>query len=131
MADEIKDTKEIKYMDIKEFCEFGYLQELNRSFLHPLGLALEVVIEEDGSYHLGGVWDYRNEPSGVYYAESVTSKPTFLQKAKNIFRQMLRRQPRRTQCLGYQMQPVPGFAEWLDTSDDYHDTSDDYVPEGD
>ena len=32
---------EQKYMPIKEFRERGYLQELNRRFLHPLGLALE------------------------------------------------------------------------------------------
>jgi len=37
------------HMDIKEFKERGYLQEVNRKFLHPLGLALEVVID-DGSY---------------------------------------------------------------------------------
>jgi hypothetical protein len=35
-------------MNIKEFREFGYLQELNRKYLHPLGLALEVTIDEKG-----------------------------------------------------------------------------------
>jgi hypothetical protein len=37
----------IKRIDIKEFREFGYLQEANRLFLHPLGLALEVVVEDE------------------------------------------------------------------------------------
>ena len=46
---------EIKRMSIKEFREKGYLQELNRQFLHPLGLALEIIINEDGSESLGGV----------------------------------------------------------------------------
>lgn len=32
----------IKYMDIDDFRKDGYLHELNRRFLHPLGLALEV-----------------------------------------------------------------------------------------
>lgn len=41
--------------------------ELNRTFLHPLGMALEVVIEEDGSEVLGGIWDYRYDPEGVLY----------------------------------------------------------------
>lgn len=27
-------------MDIKEFCDAGYLQEANRRFFHPLGLSL-------------------------------------------------------------------------------------------
>ena len=31
-------------IDVKEFREKGYLQELNRRFLHPLGLALEIII---------------------------------------------------------------------------------------
>lgn len=31
----------MKYLGVDEFREIGYLQELNRTFLHPLGLALE------------------------------------------------------------------------------------------
>lgn len=34
----------IKHMPISEFRGEGYLQELNRRFLHPLGLALEVTV---------------------------------------------------------------------------------------
>jgi hypothetical protein len=59
--------KAIKYIDIKEFREKGYLQEVNRRFLHPLGLALEVKINEDGTEVLGGVWDYREDSEGIYY----------------------------------------------------------------
>lgn len=29
-----------KYMDLSEFVESGYLQEVNRQFFHPLGLGL-------------------------------------------------------------------------------------------
>ena len=57
----------IKYIDIKEFGEKGYLQELNRLFLHPLGLALEVIEEADGSETLGGIQDYRDDPNGITY----------------------------------------------------------------
>lgn len=58
----------IKRIDIKEFREFGYLQEVNRQFFHPLGLALEVVIDEEtGEESLGGVWDYRDSPDGIRY----------------------------------------------------------------
>lgn len=32
---------EITYLDMNEFRDGGYLQEANRLFLHPLGLALE------------------------------------------------------------------------------------------
>lgn len=58
---------EVKRMNIKEFRENGYLQELNRQFLHPLGLALEAMIDENGEEKLGGVWDYRDDPEGLYY----------------------------------------------------------------
>jgi hypothetical protein len=57
----------MKTIDIKEFREKGYLQELNRRFLHPLGLALGVNIDEDGNETLGNIWDYRNDPEGIYY----------------------------------------------------------------
>ncbi len=60
-------SDEIKYIDIGEFCERGYLQEANRQFFHPLGLALEVTVEEDGSARLGGVWDYREDPEGIVF----------------------------------------------------------------
>lgn len=62
---------DIKYMDVKEFREGGYLQEANRRFFHPLGLALEVVIAEDGTETLGGVWDYRDDPEGMSYGPGV------------------------------------------------------------
>ena len=59
--------KNIKRIDIKEFREKGYLQELNRNFLHPLGLALEVVIDGKGNETLGGIWDYREDNEGMFY----------------------------------------------------------------
>ena len=58
----------IKRMDIKEFQNRGYLQEANRLFFHPLGLALEVIInDEDGSVRLGGIWDSRDDPEGIMF----------------------------------------------------------------
>lgn len=38
---------EIKRIDVAEFRSEGYLQEVNRRFLHPLGLALEVTRVDD------------------------------------------------------------------------------------
>lgn len=58
---------EIKKIDIKEFVESGYLQEANRRFFHILGLALEVYVDDDGNYSLGGVWDYRDDPEGMVF----------------------------------------------------------------
>lgn len=61
----------VERMDIREFREAGFLQEVNRLFLHPHGLALEVVVEDDGSERLGGVWDYRDDPEGIVFGEAV------------------------------------------------------------
>ena len=57
----------IKKIDIKEFRDKGYLQELNRRFLHPLGLALSVKVNDDGSETLDSIWDYREDSEGIYY----------------------------------------------------------------
>ena len=64
-------NKELKInrMDIKEFREKGFLHEANRLFFHPLGLALEVEIDTAGNEKLGGIWDYRDDPEGITFAE--------------------------------------------------------------
>lgn len=61
---------EIKYITPREFLEGGYLQEVNRQFLHPLGLALSISIDEDDPTdegEFGGVWDYRDDPEGMMF----------------------------------------------------------------
>ena len=61
-------SNDVIRIDIKEFRSKGYLQELNRRFLHPLGLALEVIVDKaDGSEMLGGIWDYRKDAEGIYF----------------------------------------------------------------
>jgi hypothetical protein len=54
-------------ISVKEFRELGFLQELNRQFLHPLGLALEVRVDSDGNETLGDIWDFRTDPTGIFY----------------------------------------------------------------
>lgn len=36
-----EDSNPVKYMDMDEFRDAGFLQEANRRFFHPLGIALE------------------------------------------------------------------------------------------
>lgn len=61
------DTKKIKRMNIKEFREKGFLQEANRLFFHPLGLALEINIYDNKDCTLSGIWDYRDDPEGMLF----------------------------------------------------------------
>lgn len=125
---------DIKYIDIKEFREFGYLQEVNRQVLHPHGLALEVEVwdREDinklikdflpesldtktradirellasvgvgvGKERLGGVWDYRDDPEGIYFIDGPDP-----QKVNNVAGAFLERAEARQHALGYVIQP--------------------------
>jgi len=65
-------SDEIKRIDIKEFSKLGFLQEVNRKFFHPLGMALEVVVDEEtGEEKLGGIWDFRDDPEGMFFNDGV------------------------------------------------------------
>ncbi len=100
----------VKKIDIKEFREFGYLQELNRQFLHPLGLALEIKIDEQGQESLSSIWDYRQDPEGLFYAAADRPKELriqFLEKAKRIEKEKLKKQLQRTEQLGFFIEPLP------------------------
>lgn len=93
--------EEPKKMSVKEFRELGYLQELNRRFLHPLGLALEVVLETDGSERFGEVWDSRDDPEGMIYGPGIIDA----EKAYRIFDEYASKQPIRLARFGYDIQP--------------------------
>jgi hypothetical protein len=93
----------IRYMPIDEFRAHGYLQELNRQFLHPLGLALEVRRDEDtGIEVLGGIWDYRDDPEGMRYAPGVMD----VDKADQIALEHAERIDARMGALGYWIQQL-------------------------
>jgi hypothetical protein len=68
-----------KKMDIKEFRDLGYLQEVNRQFFHPLGLALSVrapMDEEGGEWSLDSILDARDDPEGFIYSDGVDRAKT-------------------------------------------------------
>jgi hypothetical protein len=104
-------TQELKRIDIKEFREKGYLQELNRQFLHPLGLALEIIVDPEGKEpdKLGGVWDYRQDPDGMAYTEEVLDCDEARGKASNVEKERHQKALIRQKSLGYVIQPVPGL----------------------
>lgn len=88
-------------MSVKEFRALGYLQELNRQFLHPLGLALEVVVEEDGSERFGAVWDSRDDPEGFVYGPGMIDG----EKCGRILIEQFEKGKVRHNRLGYHIQP--------------------------
>lgn len=90
-----------KRMSIKEFRDLGYLQELNRRFLNPLGLALEVAIQENGQEYLVQIWDSRDDPEGMIFGPGMIDP----EKAKHIYDEGAQRQRKRIDALGYYIQP--------------------------
>jgi hypothetical protein len=54
-----------KYMDSDEIRELGLLQEVNRLFMHPLGLSLELDVKTDKLM----IADYRSDLEGVLFGE--------------------------------------------------------------
>ena len=91
------------YIDLNQFIDEGYLQEVNRQFFHPLGLALCVVVEADGSSKIDGILDYRSDPEGIAFAPDVLS----IEKATNVALVQQYRKPHRATALGFWVQPVP------------------------
>ena len=64
----------MKQMDIAEFRDVGFLQEVNRLFFHPMGLALFVTVNDDGTVQLGGILDERDDPEGWIFGEGPDKK---------------------------------------------------------
>lgn len=98
----------IPMMDIAEFRRLGLVQEINRLFLHPRGLALEVIVdEEDSTERLGGIWDYRDDPEGMAFGDDMISR----RKARTVSVMLMAKMPAREKLFGVcgGIQPVPEY----------------------
>lgn len=93
-----------RYMPVSEFRKEGYLQEVNRLFFHPLGLALSVAVDEDGSESFGPIWDDRKDPAGIRFADDVIDEE-FRSRVEKINKEFVGRFGARQAFLGYTVQP--------------------------
>jgi hypothetical protein len=94
-------------MSVAEFVDEGLLQEVNRLLLHPLGLALSVSGEfVDGEFvadAFGDIWDYRDDPGGIYYdGDYANLRP----KAERVSAALEARSAARQAKRGYVVQPI-------------------------
>jgi molecular chaperone GrpE len=108
---------EVKKINIKEFREMGYLQELNRRFLHPLGLAMEISINENGDEELSGVWDYRDDSEGIYYDINNSDdvrKDKFKKNKEFIDNEIINRYKSRKDQIGFDVEVIPNSPEKYD-----------------
>lgn len=93
---------QVTTLSVKELREKGLLWQINRMVLHPLGYALSVVLEDDGTERLDDIC-ITSDPEGWIYegSEGEQKFSDFMQaegKAKI---------KRRQAALGYVIQPAP------------------------
>lgn len=100
--------KEFKKMTAREFMDIGLLQEINRRFLHPMGLALEVVINDlDNTCVFGEVWDYRDDPEGMIFSDSTINTKETTEKEERVKEMFNEKKEVRENKFGWHIQPVP------------------------
>lgn len=97
-------AKPPKMMDLNEFKTSGLLQEINRKFLHVLGLALAVSVNDNGQVvAIIGVVDNRADEQGMVYS-SIDNNHRL--RAENVQNEFDRRAKIRQQALGFVIQPL-------------------------
>lgn len=99
-------------MEIKEFREKGYLQEINRRFLHPIGLALMVEVDDDGHEIINGIIDNRDEIDGMYYNLANSSNEKLMRFKNNkifIDNEIIKYGGYRFENSGFNIEPIPQF----------------------
>lgn len=90
------------YIDPQKLLDEGYIQEANRQFFHPLGLALSVEVDADGVAKLAGVLDYRADPEGMMFADGGIDPD----KAADVLIEQHSRKQTRSAALGFWVQPI-------------------------
>ena len=92
-----------KIINPEEFWCSGYLQESNRRFFHPLGLALTIQVDgHSGEIKLGSILDGRHDPRGISFAPGMAVVP----RMEKIDREWAVRSEARMKKLGYVLQPL-------------------------
>jgi hypothetical protein len=88
-------------MDPVKFKDDGYLQEVNRRFLHILGLSLGFAIGEDGGTQVV-IYDQRNDMQGMIFPDGLLQK----RKVDFINAEFEKRSRIRQQAFSFVEQPV-------------------------
>lgn len=102
----------MKYMSLKEFKESGLLQEINRTILHPMGLAISLCKESDGTYKFDGIWDKRDDPVGIIFDLANSDEERlerFRQNYKKVGEMAWSKIREREKALGTNIESIPGL----------------------
>ena len=106
-----------QYMNAQDFREEGFLQEVNRQFFHPLGLALAVYVDDEGfdDCFSVSIWDARDDPEGWFFAEHELSqekadKVETLMESKRVTRNIILGHDK-TDASIFGCEPIQGIGE--------------------
>lgn len=103
-------------MNLKEFRDLGVLQEANRQFFHPLGLALGVYWDEDDLENKKGVdteiaepigiivYDWRDDPEGSAFI--TLDDDDSREKAASVAELKAKKAEIRREKFGWVIQPI-------------------------
>ena len=95
----------MKTMNLEDFQKDGYLLWLNRTLLHPIGLALAFAInDETGIVEYVFVQDYRKDPEGISFGKEVSQE--LIDKVTSIREMYWTKMSLRRRTLGYSVQPL-------------------------
>ena len=97
-------------ISMKAFVEQGYLQEVNRQFLHIVGLSMEVKKTGD-KYEFDGIWDFRQIKGGIKFSDEAVKQPDFIEKCNRIKAIVSKNKSLRKQLYDAATQPVPTKVE--------------------
>ena len=92
-----------KTLDLNELRDSGLLQEVNRRFFHPIGLALAVIFDEDETPIDLSIVDAREDPEGILYAEITSTTANKFNAVEAVMKEC---HAKRYQALGYVYQPA-------------------------
>lgn len=77
-----------KLVPLTDLQKDGIIQEINRRFLHPLGMAISYVTDGPDEGLLGELWDYRDDPEGMAFVITDDNITEMLGKAQ-AFQEMV------------------------------------------
>ena len=111
--------EKMNYLNPKELVDGGYLQEVNRRFFHPLGLALATNPDQDteGGWFAVQVWDYRDDPEGFEFGQYEGA----YNKAEKIDKELESKVAARRKMWPLQEICLEGWIQPIETMDDLPD----------
>lgn len=108
---------DINIFDLGKFHDFGFVQEVNREFFHPLGLALAVVVDDEtGERQSLVVFDWRDDKEGAIFAD--LSSEDNVVKEERVARLRSEISVARIKRFGWIVQPIGHRFSDEDTTDE-------------